>query len=73
MGLDVIKHYLNNDKNNGVFLYIHDNHKSRSITVSEIDETLSNENILVIIEPFEKAINLNYVTLIEPYGNSFLK
>ncbi|MCE7784109.1 hypothetical protein [Staphylococcus xylosus] len=69
MGLDVIKHYLNNDKNNGVFLYIHDNHKSRSITVSEIDETLSNENILVIIEPFEKAINLNYVTLIEPYGN----
>ncbi|WP_436937329.1 hypothetical protein [Staphylococcus xylosus] len=69
MGLDVIKHYLNNDKNNGVFLYIHDNHKSRSITVSEIDETLSNENSLVIIEPFEKAINLNYVTLIEPYGN----
>ncbi|MCQ3816517.1 hypothetical protein ACWEX2_03190 [Staphylococcus xylosus] len=69
MGLDVIKHYLNNDKSNGVFLYIHDNHKSRSITVSEIDETLSNENILVIIEPFEKAVNLNYVTLIEPYGN----
>lgn len=69
MGLDVIKHYLNNDKNNGVFLYIHDNHKSRSITVSEIDEILSNENILVIIEPFEKAVNLNYVTLIEPYGN----
>ncbi|MEB6320268.1 hypothetical protein MXM74_04920 [Staphylococcus xylosus] len=69
MGLDVINHYLNNDKNNGVFLYIHDNHKSRSITVSEIDETLSNENILVIIEPFEKAVNLNYVTLIEPYGN----
>lgn len=69
MGLDVIKHYLNNDKNNSVFLYIHDNHKSRSITVSEIDETLSNENILVIIEPFEKAVNLNYVTLIEPYGN----
>lgn len=69
MGLDVIKHYLNNDKNNGIFLYIHDNHKSRSITVSEIDETLSNENILVIIEPFEKAVNLNYVTLIEPYGN----
>ncbi|WP_436937652.1 hypothetical protein [Staphylococcus xylosus] len=69
MGLDVIKHYFNNDKNNGVFLYIHDNHKSRSITVSEIDETLSNENILVIIEPFEKAVNLNYVTLIEPYGN----
>ncbi|MBO3066069.1 hypothetical protein [Staphylococcus shinii] len=69
MGLDVIKHYLNNDKNNGVFLYIHDNYKSGSITVSQIDETLSNENILVVTAPFEKAVNLNYVTLIEPYEN----
>lgn len=52
------------------FLYIHGKDKKDSITVNEINESLSNENILAIVEPIEQAVNLNYVYSIEPFGKA---
>lgn len=68
MDLNIIKHYLNNEEYKGVFLHLHGNDKKDSITVNKIDETLSNEDALVITGPFEQVVNLNYVSLIQPFG-----
>ncbi|KYH15058.1 hypothetical protein [Staphylococcus kloosii] len=68
MGLDIIKHYLNNEEYKGVFLHLYGDSKRDSITVNEIDEALSNEDALVITGPFEQVVNLNFVSLIQPFG-----
>ncbi|PHK48645.1 hypothetical protein [Staphylococcus edaphicus] len=68
MDIDIIKYYLNSEEYDGVFLYLNGNDKKDSIAVNKIDETLSNESALVITGPFEQVVNLNYVTLIQPFG-----
>lgn len=66
MNIETVYQLLEVEDNKGVVIYLTTGREERA---TKIDRDLTSGNLLGIVEPTKKVINLNYVVAIEPIQN----